>query len=560
MKIQNNIQPIYVNNNKQNIQHKNISTTPQFTGAVGTALNFLDTNQAWGAVAVDLMCMVLPRTFTDWFKRGAEAGTETARREGLGTFNHSMIGVYAVAAGLALASGINKAFGLKAKEISRMFVDSETMDLHGQIWDSKLRAANNNPSANPLREYLTDVFKNYEALSPTEDGKWVKFKDKDITKAVDILEQEIMAKGKNISKENKATLRNTLISSLGVENNLRIIAPQGTKPHTSRYTIESLVENTYKLGKAFNENKVKDAFRSVMNVAENSFLKSMKSLNAKRSIIGLAVATAVGLSAQPLNMYLTKKKTGTTGFVGGGEEDKSTKFKAKKTLASLLFGTFALSTIANPIKLLTQPKELLRHLQFKGFTPTINQFKFVYGLTIMSRLLSSRNDNELKESSIKDTLGFASWLILGNFVQKLVAQAADPTLLKRDGKGAMNWIKNSVLKTREEVLHAGLGDKVFKDGKALSLSEMMKEAANNKAVKKQLKILTLAQFAGYAYSALALGIGIPRLNIYLTKKRMAKQEAEKQAHVQTAQNNDNMYKPENIKFLSQFGGNSLIKQ
>ena len=566
MRIQNNIniQPIQINSNNNRIKQQSPNRqNPNFTGWYDVALNYLDTSPAWGAVAVDLLCMVLPRTLTDWIKRGTEAGVETGRREGMGTFNHSMIGVYAVAAGLLLATGISKTFGLKAKDIGNMFIDSETMDLHGQIWDKQLKSG----TANPLKEYLKETFKNYEALSPKRNGGWVKFKDQDIDEVVNILEEEIKANNPKMSKEAFASIKNKLIGSAGVENNFRIISD--STPHTSRYSIGSLIDNSYKLGKAFSQEKVKNAFREAVNAADNTFLKAMKNLNLRRSVIGLAMATAVGLSAQPLNMYLTRKKTGTTGFVGGGEEDKSAAFKVKKSIASLLFGGFALSTIGNPVKLISHPQELLKQLQFKGYTPTIKQFKFVYGLTIMSRLLSSRNDNELKESLIKDFLGFASWLILGNFVQKLVAQAADPSLIKLNdktkGSKVLNWIQNSVLKTREEVLHEALGKDVFKDGKPLKLNEMLKAVSNNKAVKKQLRILTGAQFAGYLYSALALGIGIPRLNIYLTKRRMAKEEAQKQANPHqsfTSQNASqptaNMYKPENMKFLSQFCGKSLL--
>lgn len=89
-----------------------------------------------------------------------------------------------------------------------------------------------------------------------------------------------------------------------------------------------------------------------------------------------------------------------------------------------MFGSGVLATIGNP-------KNLVKDLQFKGFTPSIKQFKFIYGVTIMSRFLAARNDNELSESAIKDTLGFANWLILGNFVQKLVAQAFDKSLIKK---------------------------------------------------------------------------------------------------------------------------------
>lgn len=497
------------------------TANPNFTGMSDLALRFLDTNQAWGACAVDLGCMVLPRTITD-FSRGTDAGMETARREGMGTVNHSMVGVYGTLAGLALAAGINGMyqFGKNDIKASDIFADSETLDLHGKIFNEKLKAASKDSNINPLREYLAETFKRYETLSPTENGKWIRLDDEAITKTVDIMEKEINGASKKISKEGLNNAKNTIISALGSENNFRIIAEQGEKNHTSRYTVDYILENAYKLGKVFSKEKVQDAFKNSADIAGNTFLKAMKSMNIKRSLIGIGIASAVGVSAQPLNIYLTKKKTGKSGFVGGGKEDNSAKFKIKKGLAALLFGSGVLATIGNP-------KNLVKDLQFKGFTPSIKQFKFIYGVTIMSRFLAARNDNELSESAIKDTLGFANWLILGNFVQKLVAQAFDKSLIKKDGEGALKWITNSVLKTRDEVLHASLGKKAFKDGKALNYSEMLKLA--DKATKKKLRALNIAQIVGYAYSGIVLGCGIPRLNIYLTNRREAKKNAQHQA-------------------------------
>ncbi len=559
-----NIKQIQPDKNKKGFttgqQHFNNQTAPSFTGGADLFLRFLDTNQAWGANAVDLFCMVLPRTLTD-FGRGPDAGIETLRREGMGTANHSMVGVYGTLAGLALATGINGMykFGKDDVKASSIFADAETMDMQGSSWNNVLKQNKDNP----LHEHLTNVLKKYEALSPTENGKWVRFKDEDIEKTVKILEKEITSKGSKINKEAFADARTTLISSIGVENNLRIIADEGQKAHSSRYTVDSILENTYKLGKVFTKEKVKEAFMNSADIAENTFLKAMKSMNVKRSLLGIGMASLVGISAQPLNMYLTKKKTGNSGFVGGGKQDDSTGFKIKKSLVALLFGGGVLATIG-------KPKELIKNLQFKGFTPTIKQFKFIYGITIMSRFLSSRNDNELRESTIKDTLGFASWLILGNFVQKLVAQSMDKSLIKKDGEGAMNWIKNSVLKSRDEVLHAALGDKVFKDGKALSFKEMINALPANSPARKQLKILSIAQLAGYAYSALALGFGIPRLNIFITNKVEANKAAKATTQNNTnsenkqlsdkSENKDSMLSPENRAFLNQknFTGNKIL--
>ena len=515
-------------------QQNTTKSNPSFTGGFDMFLRFLDTSPAWGACAVDFFCMVLPRTLTD-FGRGTDAGMETARREGMGTTNHSLVGAYGALAGMLFATGLNSLYGLGKNDIkaNSIFADAETVDLHGKIYNEKLKSGVDNP----LKEYLKETFRRYETLSPTENGKWVKITDEaDIEKLASTIEQEIRANSKKMSKEAFDNMKQKIISVVGAENNFRIVAEEGEKLHTSRYSVDYIIENAYKLGKVFTKEKVTEAFQNSADTAQNLFLKALKTMNTKRSLLGIGIASAVGVSAQPLNMYLTKKKTGKSGFVGGGEEDKSAGFKFRKSLVAGLFGAGVLATIGNP-------KNLVKDLQFKGFTPTIKQFKFIYGITIMSRFLSSRNDNELTESTIKDTLGFANWLILGNFVQKLVAQAIDKSLIKKNGHGVMDWIRGSALKTRDEVLHAGLGEKAFKDGKALKFNEMLKIA--DKATKKQLRALTIAQLAGYAYSGIVLGRGIPKLNIYLTNKREAKKKAMLEQQAQASQQNaqQNMQQP-----------------
>ena len=84
----------------------------------------------------------------------------------------------------------------------------------------------------------------------------------------------------------------------------------------------------------------------------------------------------------------------------------------------------------------------------------------------------------------------------------------------------------------------------------------------NHAARKQLRILTVAQLAGYLYSGLVLGVGIPKLNGYLTNKREAKKAAMAAELAKTTQPQvqDAMLKPENIQFLNQknFTGMNLL--
>lgn len=519
----------------------NNSKNPNFTGfSPVELLKFLDTSPAWGANAVDFFCMVLPRTLTD-FGRGPEAGIETARRESMGTINDSAVGAYGTLAGLALAMGINKAFGLNKNDLkaASIFADSETIDMMGKIWHEELPQNTNNPTFERIKKALG----NYEVY---DGNKWSKFNEKDIEKAANIFVEEL-GKGEELSKEARYNINKILTSSNNLENNFRIVAKKGEKLHSSRYSIDGITENTFKLSKIFSKDKIAEAFREASDIGSNKFLKALKKMNMKRSVLGVLIATLVGCSVQPINMWLTKRKTGGDGFVGGGKKDDSFGFKMQKALVAGLFSAGVIATIGNP-------KNLLKNLQFKGFTPTINQLKFIYGATIASRFLSARNENELKESTTKDVLGFVNWLILGNFVQKLVAQGFDKSLIKQEQKGGiLNWIRTSSLKTRDEVLHEALGEKAFKDGKALKFGEMIKALGDNKTAKKRLGILTLAQLAGYIYSGVVLGVGIPKLNIYLTKRRM---EKEAQANASTQQNNpaevdDKMLSPENREFLNQ---------
>ena len=545
--IQNNTPDYSVQNKKQQrTDSHSAAQKPSFTGLTPIeVLRFLDTNQAWGANFVDFAFMVMPRTATD-FTRGSNAGWETARRESMGTINDSSVGLYGTLAGLALATGVNKAFGLGDRDIkaSSIFADSETVDMMGEIWHEPVAQ----DVKDPLHAKIKKALGNYEVF---KDGEWKKFKSEDIEKAANILTREVK-NNEHLTKEAAYDIKNILMSSNNLENNFRIVAKEGMRPHSSRYTISTIVENTYKLSKIFTKEKIVEAFNNAADYKENAFLKSLKKMNMKRSIIGVLIATAVGCMTQPINMWLTKRKTGVDGFVGGGKKDESLKFKIEKGLVAGLFGAGVIATIGNP-------KNLLKNLQFKGFTPTINQLKFIYGTTIMSRFLAARNENELKEASVKDMLGFTNWLILGNFVQKLVAQGIDKSLIKKEkGNGIINWITSSSLKTRDEVLHETLGKNAFKNGKALSFNDMMKAISDNKAAKGKLRALTIAQLAGYAYSGLVLGLGIPKLNIYLTKRRMAKQEAAQNA--QNAQIDDKMLTPQNRQFLNNknFTGNGAF--
>ena len=526
-----NIQPILPQ--QQNRQKQNTN----FTGAmeVGTSfLRFLDTNQAWGANAVDLCSMVIPRTTVDFINRGPDAGTETARRESMGTFNHSMIGVYGTLAGMALATTLNNKFGFKAHKI---FADNETIE-----------AITHSYASHKKGDYASHLREIFGKLETQVDGEWRKIPQQDIEKLVERYNSALINKQspERIDKELKSFSKAVITHATGSEKNYRFVGGKNT------FTLTSGIENIYNVSKAL-------IAKDLKGISTEEFLKSMKKLNLHRSLLGLGLGAAIGMSTQPVNMYLTKKKTGSDGFVGvaGREKDKSSQFKFLKLAAFSAFAIGTLSTIT------PNPKKFLNKLQFQGMTPTISQLKFVYGLTIASRLLAARDKDELRESAVKDSLGFLNLLVLGALVTKGVARLFDKSLInvsKEDSKNFFKWLSNSSLKSRDEVLYEALkkqGKEIYKNGKELPFKELLKMA--DKSTKAKLRALNISQIVGYLYSGLVLGFGVPKLNIYMTNKSEEKRKARlaqdnKSETISKPEEMKTMLSAENLSFLKKING------
>lgn len=500
--------------------------------AVVQVLNYLDTNQFVGATLVDAGSMVIPRSVID-FSRGTDAGTETVIRETSTMANNTFIGLYGVGAAWLLSRALNEQFGIKAHKI---FVNDENLDILSQLRDKHGDISKSDAN---LKAYLNEIFSNTKAFNPefSETSKidekgYVNIDTKTREDVVEKFAQELKGNSDNPSKESKAYLKALIANSTGSEKNFKI--EHGTL--ISNCSLDDLIDNVYKISKIFMNSKVAEAFKNG-NLADNIFIKGLKKLNKRTAALGLAVSAVIGLSLQPANMYLTKRKTGKSGFVGveNKEPDKSNSFKILK------YGIGALGALAI-LKSIGKFREIPGKIQFKGFIPTMEQFKLVYGATLVSRVLSSRDKHELRETTIKDTLGFASWLILGGFVSKLTAAGFEKMAkfkndkfirynAKENGEGWFKWLTKSSLVSREEVLYSALkkaGISTIKEinGKkvALTFKEMLKKAPLEARTK--IRYLALIQFAGYLYSGLALGIGIPKLNIAITKHFEKKHKAE----------------------------------
>ncbi len=553
------ITPQLFQHRQQLNQNKNKETAPAFTGPVDTLiavpnvfLRFLDTNQAWGANLVDVGSMVIPRTWYDTKHRGIATGLETGRRESTGTFNHAMVGVYGTVAGAALAMGLNKAYQFRAHKI---FANNDTLNILGDYWFKALKSG----SKDPLREYLDNVVSNMRLYNPGREDAvdgMVGIKNDTKNTVVDKF-YDLIKNGKEdiLKKQDRDYIRALITADTGAERSVAINGFFKGEPAQADNVLATLIENIHNVTKAFNKKASIDSFKEAASAESVKLLKSLKRLNVSRSVAGLGFASLFGMSVQPMNMYLTKKNTGCDGFPGvpGRKKDKSKKFLALKTAMAALFGAGAISTIMigdkksaikEASKILTKSERLkafgnrfLAKIQFKGMMPTINQLKFVYGMTIMSRLMCARDENELRESTVKDSLGFLNLLILGALVTKGVTRLLNKDLInltKNSGKGFISWMKNSSVKSRDEVILETLknnGIDVVKDGKALSYGKLLEAAKAlpqdvRKSLNGKLSVLNIAQLVGYAYSGIFLGYYLPKINDKMSKaneeKRIAK--------------------------------------
>ena len=538
----------------QQLQQQNqikFDNKPQFKGAVDTTLRYLATNQAIGANGVDLCSMVAPRTASDTIKRGPAAGLETFRREIMGTVNDSIIGLFGAFAGVMLAYSMNKDFGFN---VNKIFAAPDTIKILAQNRANQVK--NNTKQIDYLKETLSSV-KAYNPTAANSDAQgYVKLSEKTVNKVAELLDTALQKDSdvtldvwtKDSSKTLRSAIMNIMMGDTGAQS--KYIIESTDKKIVSETNLKSLLNDIFVVTGSFNKDKVKNAFDSQIKngkaVNENSFIKGLSKFMKARTLLGFAMVSAIGLSVQPINMYLTKLKTGTDGFVGveGRSKDNSAGFKGLKTLSSLGFFSMILSTLnITPWKF--TPKKFMEKMAFTGKMPTINQLKGLYGITIISRIFSARDKDELREVLTKDTLGYLSWLVLGDIVNRMTAAKFDKKVINyKKGTENANYFKKmfySSLKTRDEILvktlqEHGVETTKTVDGKlvAKSFKEMLKELKNNpkitdavrKATRKHLNVLNGAQVAGYLFSGLVLGLGIPNLNIYITNKLDKKRKAE----------------------------------
>lgn len=486
---------------------------PAFKGPLDAPLTqglaVLNTNPMLNASLIDVFAMGLPRTIVEYKERNEYAGAEMAFREFTGTF------IACFSAGL-FGQLINKTMSkriqpdIKVNENS--WVSNNTIDVLNEINKSGSDYTKNlfnslyGLDKDREKSWKNIIWENIEWYDKASwnNLKWDNKKFSDIHKKMKsedgILQAfKILVNDKNISKNDSKNLQNILtervINAMGAESNVSLKI--NDKSITS--TIQNILRDSVDMGK--------NVF--VQGGDTEKIIAKLKKLNKVKTFGALALSVVLALTNQAVNRYITQKRTGSKEFVGNMNYEKHIGEKNQKdrkknlTLNKFLASAGFVAMLAKVMNI-KNAKDFFRKLEFTGPTTSGNAIKTVYGALILGRFFASKDNTELRETVVRDYLGFLNWLVFGGFVAKGVGNLLDRNRTSlfntsKKGKGLKHWLSDISLKTHSEIMAQG-----------------------GKNVKSNIRKLNIAHISGLAYSALMLGVLLPKLNIYMTKHQQNK--------------------------------------
>ncbi|MDD3593618.1 MAG: hypothetical protein PHX18_03215 [Candidatus Gastranaerophilales bacterium] len=473
-----------------------------------------------GVSIIDLTSMITPRTIIDATRNGF-AATETFLRESAGLIINCLIpGVVVLGAGkLVQRLVMGKDFaGLQSHKI---WANQATNEALTSAWLGTKGGNTERISS------FVDSLNQIEVLSGKNN--WVPISGLKDNKA--LLQGIKDAIGKNDKKlVEQAT--DKLIEQLGGSRNIKFA--DGVLPHSALSGIKKLDISSSNIKNLTRDmNDMANTFIKMNDNQIAAFSKKLTKLINTKSFLGLAAIAALGASFQAFNRYITKMRTGSSGFVGEidypkkpsfGEthqhkltHEERKKLNFHKMLSVMGLAALALASFGK--------RPSVGMFQFNGILPTLNQCRAITLFTFGGRLVSSESENELKETRLRDFLGFINLYYLGDYVAKAAATwkernpAFKGKLLNETKKFDPNssfidkfwhWFKHTELKGFEEV-------------------------ANNPALKKAR---AFSQASGLIYSCIVLGLLIPMYNKYKTYKNGREKQMLRAQKLQEQENNN----------------------
>ncbi len=458
----------------QAVNFKSFNLTP-----LSKALYTLNNNDMLNASFVDVFAMDTPRTIVETKNRGKQAGIEMGFREYTGTF----IAEFSATVFAILSSKLlNKLYKPNIKTNNSSWITNKGLQTFKEIF-SKTDKTPKGFVDSVLNSITGLVGSEYKTFSSIDKGKTEKIAQT----LTDLISNDV---DKSTIKKTLSAVQDEIVQLLGADNN--IIIKSADKEFSANLT--HILRDTVDAGKNI-------FFKKGVNTEE--IIKKLKFLNNSKIALAIPASMLLAITNQYINRRLTKKRTGIDNFVGengyeNNVKEKNNKGREKGLLAKKMLSAGVFLLMLSKVMGLKKPSDLINKLEFTGPATGGNAIKTIYGTLILGRIFASKDSTELRETNVRDYLGFLNWLVLGGFVAKGVGQILDPKQtnlfnITKQGNGIKHWLQDVSLKSQKEIIAQG-GNVV-----------------------KNLRNLNIAQISGIAYSALMLGVLLPKLNIWMTK-------------------------------------------
>ncbi|MCD7879157.1 MAG: hypothetical protein LUG16_04400 [Candidatus Gastranaerophilales bacterium] len=533
--------------NKYSYNEKNKKHSNSFNGTVADAafnvldkgFKVLDKNAMIQVSFIDTVSTNIPRTLVD-LKTGLAAAMETFRREFSGLFvNCLMPGL--IVKGIAML--LPKSEQLKGTNPSASWANADAVDKMKNIYNQ----VQNSGAEDKTKEYVKTALGSIEGL----DGKnWVKYADKSAApqyqEAVDIITGVIKTNPKN-KKDLLSKAKEKLVGVTKAENILKFNGtPQANLEETIRDVTDLGVRFNAVKNKALNSVNESNPQNSMPVVAEavNKYSDSLKGFVNKKSLIGMATVIGIAVSIQTINRAITRKQFGAEGapiYKDFGKKDttqkmdenQKKKFFGKKLLSAAgMYGLAAASMMKKPS---------MKMFQFSGIFPTMDQCRWIAASTFASRMMGAEDENELRETTVRDIASFSGLYFLGDYVKKGAASGIEA--FSKTNAGAKLLGEDIVLLNRSKeavkpVVTAG--DSIVKKagGQAVYRAKQfgnwiknteLKTAAEVSSVKVR-NLRNICRVADIAFSVAMLGILLPKYNRAVTEKKVAAAKKQEEAN------------------------------
>lgn len=477
--------------NKVNISNKP-KNQPNFKGDIGgavlsaatSAIQICESNPMVNVAVLDLATAIVPRTVIEG-QTNPYAGLEAFRRESSGLIINCMIpGVIVAGIAKLISSGI---MGGKT-EMSNCWANEDTIKLVTKYW----KEAEGKDNVEKAEDTIRNILKDTKAVDGKEMVDFSKFKFENSVKTF------ANSAFNNVDKKEKKQALADIIEKTRAAEHIKI----GDAKDYHSQSLGEVLENAPKIIKELTNGRNVD-----------DFARRAKTLVTAKSLGGLALILPLAIAAQPINRWITEKTSGKKGapiykdFTESENKELSSKekaalFKQKLISVSAMVGVAMLSIMKKP------SMEMLKSItQFKGIFPSMDQARIISTATFASRMMASQDKNDLREATVRDIATFSAFYFLGDYVAKGIANG----LQKATKIQLINDL--SPLKGNETI---------WKKIKHWTKDTAMKSSAEL-AEGKPKQMRALCQIGNIAFSLVALGLLIPKLNRKKTDKEREKE-------------------------------------